>query len=187
MTGPDNGYNITRLALARPITTLMVFICCGVLGAISAGLLPLEKFPEVEFPGIHVEIPYGGTTPHETERMIIKPVEEVLATISGIKRMQSWSHDGGGDLFLEFNWGEDMGIKSVQGREKIDGIRDQLPADLERYRVNMWSTSDMELLQYRISSNRDLSNAYEMLDRNLVRRIERIDGVGRVELYGVKP
>ena len=51
----------------------------------------------------------------------------------------------------------------------------------------MWSTSDMELIQYRISSNRDLSNAYDMLDRNLARRIERIDGVGKVDLYGVTP
>jgi HAE1 family hydrophobic/amphiphilic exporter-1 len=179
--------NITRLAMKRPVTTLMVFVCCAALGGISAGLLPLEKFPEVEFPGIHVEIPYAGSTPHETERMIIKPVEEVLATISGIKRMQSWSNGNGGDLFMEFEWGEDIGIKSVQVREKIDGIRSQLPEDLERYQVHMWSTSDMELIQYRISSNRDLSNAYDMLDRNLARRIERIDGVGKVDLYGVIP
>ncbi len=177
--------SLTRLALNRPVTTVMVFVCCAVLGGIAAGLLPLEKFPEVEFPGIHIEIPYAGTTPHESERMITKPAEEVLATIAGIKKMQSWSHDRGSDLFIEFDWGADIGIKSVQVREKLDSIRDELPPDLERYIVNMWSTADMELIQFRISSDRDLSDAYEMLDRNLVRRIERIDGVGRVDLYGV--
>jgi HAE1 family hydrophobic/amphiphilic exporter-1 len=179
--------NITRLALNRPVTTLMVFVCCAVLGAVSAGLLPLEKFPEVEFPGIRVEIPYAGSTPQENERMIAKPAEEVLATISGMKRMESRAHENGVELFMEFDWGEDMGIKSVEVREKLDGIRSQFPADLERYLVQMWSTADMELLQFRISSNRDLSNAYDMLDRNLKRRIERIEGVGRVDLYGVTP
>lgn len=178
--------SLTQGALNRPITTLMVFICCVVLGAIAATRLPLEQFPEVEFPGIFVNVPYAGSTPEEVERIITKPVEEVLGTISNVKRMSSQSSEGGAGIFMEFDWGEDVGLKAVEAREKIDGIRNQLPDDLERYFVNMFSTADQELLQFRISSDRDLSNSYEMLDRNLKRRVERLEGVGKVELYGVE-
>ncbi len=68
----------------------------------------------------------------------------------------------------------------------MDGIRHLLPPDLERFYVRKWSTSDMEMLQLRISSTRDLSNSYDMLNRNFKRRIERIEGVSKVDLYGVE-
>ncbi len=178
--------SLTQVAIKRPVTTLMVFLCCVVLGAISATRLPLEQFPEVEFPGIFINVPYAGSTPEEVERIITKPVEEVLGTISNVKRMSSQSSEGGAGIFMEFDWGEDVGLKAVEAREKLDGIRNQLPDDLERYFVNMFSTADDELLQFRISSDRDLSGSYEMLNRNLKRRVERLDGVGKVELYGVE-
>ena len=62
--------NITSLAMKRPVTTLMVFVCCAALGAISAGLLPLEKFPEVEFPGIHVEIRVPNSAEDDRRRIV---------------------------------------------------------------------------------------------------------------------
>jgi len=59
--------NLTEIALRRPITTMMVFTCLVVIGMIAAGLLPLEFFPEVEFPFAFVQIPYPGATPEEVE------------------------------------------------------------------------------------------------------------------------
>jgi HAE1 family hydrophobic/amphiphilic exporter-1 len=177
--------NLTETSLRRPVTTLMVFACFLVIGLISAKLLPLEYFPDMEFPGIGINVPYPGSTPEEVERQITKPVEEVLGTISGVKRMNSWSSENGANFELRFEWGENTAIKAVEVKEKIDGIRHQLPRDMERIFVNQWSASDMPMLQVRLSSNRDLSNSYDMLNRNLKRRLERIDGVSKVDLYGV--
>jgi HAE1 family hydrophobic/amphiphilic exporter-1 len=177
--------NLTATSLRRPVTTLMVFACLLVIGLISTRLLPLEYFPDMDFPGIQVNIPYPNSTPEEVERQITKPAEEVLATISGIKRMNSNSGENGAWIQLRFEWGEDTAVKALEAKERLDGIRNQLPRDVERIFVNKFSSSDMAMLNIRISSNRDLSNSYDMLNRNLKRRLERIDGVSKVDLYGV--
>ena len=178
--------NLTKTSLKRPVTTLMVFACFVVIGLISSQLLPLEFFPDLDAPFIGIDIPYPGSTPEEIERRITRPAEEVLATISGIKRMSSNTWESGTWVHVEFDWGVDTDVKALEAKEKLDGIRHLLPADLERYYVRKWSTSDMEMLQVRISSSRDLSNSYDMLNRNLKRRIERIEGVSKVDLYGVE-
>jgi HAE1 family hydrophobic/amphiphilic exporter-1 len=178
--------NLTQTALKRPVTTLMFFVCFIVLGVISAKLLPMEFFPDLDAPFIFVDIPYPGSTPEEIERQITQPAEEVVATISGIKRMRSNSYPGGTWIHLEFDWGVDTDVKALEAKEKLESIRHLFPDDLERFFIRKWSTSDMEILTLRISSNRDLSNAYDMLNRNIKRRIERIEGVSKVDLYGVE-
>ena len=178
--------NLTRAALRRPVTTLMFFVCFIVLGVISSRLLPMEFFPDLDAPFIFIDIPYYGSTPEEIERQITQPAEEVVATISGIKRMESNSHSGGAWIRLNFDWGVDTDVKALEAKEKLEGIRHLFPDDLERFFIRKWSTADMEILTLRISSNRDLSIAYDMLNRNVKRRVERIDGVSKVDLYGVE-
>ncbi len=178
--------NLAGGALKRPVTTLMVFACFVVIGIISSRMLPLEFFPDVDAPFLGVDIPYPGSTPEEVERRITRPAEEVLATISDVKRMSSYSHENGAWVEMEFDWGIDSNIKALEAREKLEGIRHLLPDDLERFYVRKWSSSDMQMLMVRISSERDLSNSYDMLNRNLKRRIERIPGVSKVDLYGVE-
>ncbi len=178
--------NLTETSLKRPVTILMIFACLIVVGIISGRLLPLEYFPDLDAPFVGVDIPYPGSTPEEVERQITRTMEEVLATISDVKRMRSDSHENGGFIALEFDWGIDANVKALEAKEKIDGVRHLLPNDLERFYIRKWSTSDMQLLTLRLSSNRDLSNSYDMLNRNLKRRVERLDGVSKVTLYGVE-
>ena len=177
----------TELALKRPVTTVVVFVALALVGLIASRLLPLEKFPDIEWPGIYVEIPYEGSTPEEVERQITRPIEEALATLSGLKRMRSWSSENRAQVQLEFDWDESMGAKGIEARAKIDAIRHTLPEDVRRVFVFTGSLSDQPVLQLRISSDRDLADSYDLLDRLLKRRIERIDGVSRVQLQGVDP
>ena len=177
--------NITQLSLKRPVTTMMVFISFIVIGLIATRQLPLEFLPDISFPGAYVSIPYPNSTPEETERLITRPVEEALATISGLERMNSNSRENEAGVFVGFKMGSDIRLKSMEIREKIDGIRDQLPDDVEQINVFKFSAQDDPIMNLRISSDRDLSNAYDLLYRNLVQRIERLPGVGKVELNGV--
>ncbi len=177
----------TELALARPVTTVVVFVALAVVGLISLRMLPLEQFPDIEFPGIFIQIPYPGSTPEEIERLITRPVEEALATLSGVERMFSSSEEGQAQLFLQFGWDRNMGAAGIEARSKVDGIRHLLPTDVRRVFVFTGSLADQPVLQLRISSERDLSESYAMLDRLLKRRIERLEGVSRVELQGVDP
>jgi HAE1 family hydrophobic/amphiphilic exporter-1 len=159
----------------------------SLIGLLAARLLPLEKFPDIEFPGIFVLIPYEGSTPEEVERLITRPVEEALATLSGVETMFSSSDENQAQIFLQFGWDQSMGPKGIEARAKVDSIRHLLPTDVRRVLVFTGSLGDQPVLQLRISSERDLSDSYEMLDRLLTRRLERIEGVSRVELHGVDP
>ena len=78
-----------------------------------------------------------------------------------------------------------MGAKGIEARAKVDAIRHELPDDIRRILVFTGSLGDQPILQLRISSERDLSDSYDLLDRLLKRRLERIEGVSRVELQGV--
>ena len=177
----------TEIALRRPVTTVVVFVALALVGLIASRLLPLEKFPDIEFPGIFIQIPYEGSTPEEVERLITRPVEEALATLSGVETMYSSSGENMSQVFLQFDWDQSMGSKGIEARAKVDGIRHELPDDVRRIFIFTGSLGDQPVLQLRISSDRDLSNSYELLDRLLKRRIERIEGVSQVELHGVDP
>jgi len=177
----------TEVALRRPVTTIVVFVALSLVGLLASRLLPLEKFPDIEFPGIFVQIPYDGSTPEEVERLITRPMEEALATLSGVERMYSSSDENQAQIFLQFGWDQSMGAKGIEARAKVDSIRHLLPNDVRRVLVFTGSLGDQPVLQLRISSERDLSDSYDMLDRLMTRRLERIEGVSRVDLQGVDP
>jgi HAE1 family hydrophobic/amphiphilic exporter-1 len=179
--------NLPRLALRRPVTTMMAFLCLVVIGGLSTRMIPLELFPAFDVPVLWVNIPYAGSTPEEVERQITRPAEEALATLTDVKRMSSTSSPNQASLQLEFAFGTDTNLKAIEVREKLDGVRDQFPRDVQRIFVGQFSTSDMPILQVRISSARDLSGAYELLNRKVKRRLERIEGISKVDLYGVAP
>ena len=177
----------TEIALRRPVTTVVIFVALALIGLIASRLLPLEKFPDIEFPGIFIQIPYEGSSPEEIERLITRPVEDSLATLSGVEAMFSSSTENMAQIFLRFDWDQSMGSKGIEARAKVDAIRDELPDDIRRIFIFTGSLGDQPVLQLRISSDRDLSDSYELLDRLLKRRLERIEGVSQVQLHGVDP
>ncbi|WP_428236258.1 efflux RND transporter permease subunit [Gracilimonas sp.] len=178
--------HITDLSIRRPVTTLMVFVSLLVVGLIATRMVPLEFMPNITFPGAFVQLPYPNSTPAEVNENVARPIEEVLATISGVERINSNSGEDNAGVIVIFKQGNEIDLKAIEIKEKIESIRNQLPDDFEYYTINKFQDGDAPTLQLRISSNRDLSDAYELLNRNLKQRIERIPGVGQVTLYGVE-
>lgn len=178
--------SFTEHSVRRPVTTMMVFVSLVVVGLIATKLVPLEYFPDISFPGAYINVPYPGASPDEVEEQVIKPIEEALATISGVDRINSNSGENNGGIQVIFNQGSDIHLKAIEIKEKIESVRNQLPDDFEYYNIYKFEDGGSNTLQLRISSERDLSNAYDLLNRNLKQRIERIDGVGQVTLYGVE-
>ncbi|HAU80214.1 MAG: efflux RND transporter permease subunit [Stenotrophomonas sp.] len=180
--------SIAEFSIRRPITTIMCFVSLAVVGLIASFRLPLEALPDISAPFLFVQVPYTGSTPEEVERNIIRPTEEALATMTGIKRMRSSATSEGASIFIEFtDWDRDIAIAASDARERIDAIRSDLPDDLQRYNVFKWSSSDDPVLKVRLASATDLTGAYDMLDREFKRRIERIPGVARVNISGAPP
>jgi hydrophobic/amphiphilic exporter-1 (mainly G- bacteria), HAE1 family len=177
--------SVAEFSIKRPVTTVMFFISMIVIGLIAAIRLPLEAWPELSPPFIFVQMPYAGSTPEEVERSVLRPVEEAISTLPGIKSMNSSAGADGARIFLEFSdWGRDVAIAASDARERIDAIRDQLPDDLQRYLVLKFSTTDEPVLKVRLASGRDLTREYDMIDREFKRRIERVPGVARVDILG---
>ena len=180
--------SVAEFSIKRPITTIMCFVSLFVVGLIAAFRLPLEALPDVSAPFMFVQLPYSGSTPEEVERTILRPAEEALATMTGIKRIRSNATADGAGIFVEFSdWGRDISIAASEARERLDAIRDELPDDFQRYYVFKWSTSDEAVLRVRLAADQDLTGAYDLIDRDMKRRIERIPGVARVEISGAPP
>ncbi len=175
----------TKLALTRPVTISMIFICAVVMGLAASRLLAIEFFPTIQFPGVFVQANYPGGSPEEIEKNITKPLEEALATMGSVEQMQSTSSRDQGQVFMLFDWGVNAKLKGVEAREKIDAIKSQLPEDLQRVFIFTGSTNDQPIVQARLSADTDLSDAFEVLNRQLKQRLERIPGVSKVDIHGV--
>ncbi len=178
--------NITELSIRRPVTTIMLFVSMVVIGLIASFRLPLESQPEATAPFFFVSLPYPGSTPEEVEQNVVKPVEEALATMSGIKSMNATAASDSGSIFVQFSdWGRDIAVAASEARERIDAIRDQLPDDFRRYFVWRWSSGDQEAISLRLTSKDDLTSRGELIDQTIKRRLERLPGVARIEVEGV--
>ena len=177
--------NLTALAIKKPITTLMLCFTMLLMGIASSQLLPLEKWPGIDIPEMMISAPYQASTPAEVERLVTKPLEEALATMGGIQRLNSRSTEHGSEISIEVEWDSSLTGKSIEAREKIDAVRHLLPEDLQRVFVYQFSTADMPILTLRISSERELKNSFQLLNNYLKKPLERMTGVSKVELYGV--
>jgi hydrophobic/amphiphilic exporter-1 (mainly G- bacteria), HAE1 family len=182
----QRGVSLAELSLRRPVTAMMVFVTLIGIGLIAASRLPLAFFPAIEAPFLYVDLPYPGSTPEEVERTLVRPAEEALATLSGIKAMRSHARADGGGVSLEFAWGgSNIEVLASEARERMDAIRGELPDDFRRYFVMKWATDDQPLLRVRFASERDWRNEWDLIDSQVKRRLERVPGVARVEVSGV--
>jgi HAE1 family hydrophobic/amphiphilic exporter-1 len=179
---------IAELAVGRPVATFMFLVSLVVLGVVALARLPLAFLPTVDIPQIYISVPYPNSSPSQIEREIVKPLEEALGTLPGLKKMRSTANPDGAELSLEFTWGESIDMVRLKVGEKIDQVRKDLPADVERVNVQTFNTATIPVVEARISApGVDLSRNYDLLEQRVVNPIRRIPGVARVELNGVAP
>jgi HAE1 family hydrophobic/amphiphilic exporter-1 len=182
--------NLPELAIRRHVTTLMILVSLVVLGAVALARLPLAFMPEVDEPELFVILPWDNASPEQVERMVVRPVEDALGSVKGVTSMWSRCDSEGGRIRLGFDWGHDLQVARVDIWEKIDRVRRDLPDDLGDIQVsNGWGGRDADepVLEGRLSSDLDLSESYDLLDRRIVKPLERIAGVASVNLDGVNP
>lgn len=181
---------LPELAIKRPITTIVTLLSILVLGTIAVTRLPLAFLPDFEQPNLWIVADYPGATSKTIERQIVRPLEEGLGSIQGVRHLWSRADEGSGRVNLNFDWGTDMKLKRVEVREKLDRLKEELPDDLERIEIGGdWDPRDTgeQILEARIASGRDLSRGYDLLDRKIIKPLERIPGVAVVRLDGVNP
>jgi HAE1 family hydrophobic/amphiphilic exporter-1 len=144
---------IIRLAVERPVTTMMFYIAVVLVGIISILMLPQEMFPTVTFPQLLVVTRYGAAAPEEIENIITKLIEEQAGTVPNLKSVRSISREGRSVVMLEFNWGTDMGLAHLSVREKIDLIKDRLPSEAEEPIVQRYNPFAQPMMILSISGD----------------------------------
>lgn len=180
--------NLPKMAVSRPVTTLMALVSVLVLGGVAWSRLPLAYLPDVDAPFIGIQIPYPNSNPTQVEKEITKPVEEALATLSGVKKLRSRSTADGSEINMEFDWGKNLDIVRMQVGEKMDQVKPTLPTGVGQVLIFSFSTSDIPVVEGRIAAEGvDLSQNYDLLEARVVNRIRRVPGVARVQLEGVGP
>jgi len=164
-----------------------MFLSLVTFGLISSKLLPLESWPEIQLPFLIVVVPYDAGTPQEVERNITRPMEEALATIGDVVQMNSNSTTNSSNTFMLFDLDIDMDEKIMLVNEQIDLIRNDLPSDVRQIFIRKEQPGNEAMMQIRIIGDRDLEGAYDVLNQYLVKPVQRIPGVARVELQGIEP
>jgi len=183
----DSFGAIAEFSLRRPITITMIFLSLVVVGLISSRLLPLEQWPKVKFPFVNINVAYPSATPKEVEQTITRPLEEAVATIGGIEGINSTSSTNGANVGIKFKSDADIDEKTMLVKEQIDLIRGDLPDDVRRIIVNKAQIGESAIMELRITGEIDLEHSYDVINRYLVRPIERVAGVARVEFQGLEP
>ena len=122
---------------SRTVILILIFILLS--GSIAYKDIPKESEPDIDIPIIYVTLHLDGISPEDAERLLIRPVEQELKSIEGVKELRSTGYEGGANVLLEFDAGFDAAAALTDVREGVDLAKGNLPAaadDPEIHEVN---------------------------------------------------
>lgn len=122
------------LSRTRTMLTLLVFIL--VAGVATYLTIPKESSPDVTIPIIYVSVSHQGISPSDAERLIVRPLEQEMRSIEGVKEMTATASEGHASVVLEFNVGVDLAKAMADVRDAVDLAKPKLPADSDEPTVN---------------------------------------------------
>jgi HAE1 family hydrophobic/amphiphilic exporter-1 len=180
----DQAPALARLSITRPIFITSIVILMLFVGLLSYSKLGVDLFPEVEIPVVTVVVPYRGAGPTEIETLVVKPIEDELSTLGGIKRVQSSCEDGFGSVTCQFYSDTDMKNAEQQVRNRVANIRQQLPKEIDEPNILRISLSDLPVMEVGLDAQLPPAQLYDLAKEDLKNRFEQVPGVGKVDLFG---
>ena len=175
---------LSRLCIRKPVTTIMVTLMVFIAGIVSYMNLDQALMPNVDLPIAVVYTPYVGAAPEEVENLISKPLEESLSSIANVDTITSISSVNVSIVLLQFVDGTDIDMAAVDMRETLDLLKSGLPDGAGEPSVIKMDINAIPIQLGVRAENMDLNSLQEMLEDNVVNRLERIEGVASVGLSG---
>ena len=169
--------------VSRPRPVLMVLAMLLIAGAATYVTIPKEAEPDIPIPQIYVNIAHEGISPEDAERLLIRPMEQELRTIEGLKELRATGAEGVAILNLEFDAGFDADQALLDVREKVDIARAELPQDAEEPHVQEISISLFPVLVVLLHGDIP-ERALVRIARELRDAIEALPGVLQAEIGG---
>ena len=132
------------LSKARVFVGILVFIIAS--GAVTYITIPKESTPDVNIPIIYVSLSQTGISAEDSERLLVKPIEDEVKSVEGIKEVRSTAYSGGGNVLLEFDAGFNADKAMVDVREKVDRAKGDLPDEANEPTVSEVNISTFPIL-----------------------------------------
>ena len=175
---------ISDTSIKRPVFATMVILSFMVLGVVSMTRLGIDLFPDVNFPFVNVTVPYPGAAPEEVETLVTKPIEDAVAGINGVKRIESNSRESLARVGIELRLEVDPQQAAAEVREKVAAIRDKLPKEIEDPTIQRFDVAALPIMVFAVGSSQPSDVRAAHVEDDLKPLIEQIDGVAAVAVNG---
>lgn len=173
-------------AMTRWRTMLLALATVLIAGLTAYLTIPKEAEPDIRIPFIYVSLVHDGISPEDSERLLVRPVEQALRSIEGVKEMNANAYEGGANVQLEFIAGIDTDQAIQDVRARIDVAKTKLPGETEEPTVNEVKFSRFDPMLVLNIAGRVPERALTRIARDLKEKIEALDGVLEVNLVGVR-
>jgi multidrug efflux pump subunit AcrB len=170
------------------IVAVIVLIIC-VLGVLAALRIPVQMIPDLEVRVIGVDTRWPGATPQDVEKEILVEQEQYLRTLPNLKRMISRAGDGRAEIELEFPFGTDINEALIRVNNALSQVP-SYPENVDEPRLEASSFSANSFMYFRIAPlegnpfELDIRLMFDFIDDNVRPRMERVEGVSRINIGG---
>jgi len=181
-----NGVFISDTAIKQPVFITMLMLLIIVMGLLSYATLPVNLFPDFSTPVIAVTLSYPGAGPESVAEQVAEPIENELATISGIDSITTSANESVAVITVAFDTSIDVDDADRDVREKVNAVLPQLPAEVEDPIFQQFDPGELPVLSIAVSSDGSISplDLRKLIDDDIVPQLQRIQGVGSVEVDG---
>lgn len=176
---------ISDISVKRPVFASVISLLLIAFGLVSFDRLSLREYPDIDPPIVTVEVDYPGAPANIIETRITEIIEDRISGIEGIEYIQSSSRDGSSRVTIEFSIDRDIDSAANDVRDRIAGVRDNLPEEADPPEVQkVDSSDDVVIWQNLASSEMSTPELTDYAERYLVDQYSTLDGVARVRVGG---
>lgn len=175
---------LTRLAVKRPLTMLMIILGLVILGVRGFTLMQVERYPKVDFPFISVVVVFPGASPDDVETLVVKPIEDAVAGIPGIDYVQSVSNEGFGYVVAAFQEGVDGDQAAIDVERKVSAIKGTLPSDATDPSVIKADINAIPIMSIILSGSQNQDELFKLADDEVRPLLQSVKGVASVSVAG---
>ncbi|MBL8858194.1 MAG: efflux RND transporter permease subunit [Planctomycetes bacterium] len=181
----EKSYAFFRALLQRPVLLLTIFVTVVIVGLIAYARIPVQMMPDgLTSPGLQLFISTPGASAQENEEQVARVLEEELRTLPRIEQIDSTARAENVTIFVEFKSDTDMNFAKAEVRDRIERARPKLPSTVRDIGVWSWSQSNMPVMFFALLHPGDSKRTDFLVDEVIKRRLEAVDGVGRLEIWG---
>jgi len=179
--------SLSSLSIRRPVLASVMAIAIVLFGVIGYTYLGIREYPSVDPPIITVSTSYIGANADVIESQITEPLEESINGIAGIRTLTSVSRDGRSTIRVEFNIDVDLEDAANDVRDRVSRAQRVLPPDTDPPIVTKADADAIPIVFLNIKSDqRDLLELSDIAQRTFKERVQTIDGVSEVWIWGEK-